>query len=177
MCLLSFLLNGKHKPEILYFNHNTQFGEVSEKFLIGFCKENNLILHLDKLKGKKSKGQSQEEFWRNKRYEFLNQFTDGKIATAHHLNDVAETYLFYTSRGNPKIIPPVNGNFIRPLILCSRKEIDDWNNRYKVPYLKDPSNNDTKYSRNKIRHDILPEILKVSPGFLTTMKKKVQEQL
>ncbi len=42
MAVLDFLIQGKYKPEVLYFNHNTDHGQQAEKFMIDYCNKNNL---------------------------------------------------------------------------------------------------------------------------------------
>ena len=98
------------------------------------------------------------------------------IATAHHLDDNAETVLFNLARG-----AALNGmegitdsdlsaladkpfRLIRPLIACSRAEIDEYVAANSVPYVDDETNFKTDYTRNKIRHNVLPALEDAVPG-------------
>ena len=105
MVFLDFLKRYPNNEfELLYFNHGTVHGEEAEKFLIQFCKENELILHIGRISREKQQGESPEEFWRKERYAFFETFSK-TIITCHHLNDVVETYLFTSLRGCGKLIP------------------------------------------------------------------------
>lgn len=82
-----------------------------------------------------------------------------KIALAHHANDSAETMLFHLFRGGKLAglagIPPVRGSIIRPLLCCSRKEIEAWLEERNISYCTDASNFSEDYTRNKIRHRMI----------------------
>ena len=82
------------------------------------------------------------------------------IAVAHNRNDVAETVLFNLARGTGmggiKGIAPVRDNIVRPLLACDRSEIEGYLDRMGIPYCTDATNNEDDYTRNKIRHKILP---------------------
>ncbi len=93
-----------------------------------------------------------------------------KIALAHHMDDNAETVLFQMIRGSflsgLKGIQPVsvkNGNrYIRPLLCVSRKEIETFLKQKEQDYCVDVTNMDVAYSRNRIRHVILPELCRIN---------------
>ena len=83
------------------------------------------------------------------------------IATAHTQDDQAETVLFRLMRGSARRgiagIPPMRDNWLlRPFLHCSRQEIDAYTKEKKLPYVIDPSNADLRFTRNKIRHVLLP---------------------
>ena len=83
-----------------------------------------------------------------------------KIAVAHNKNDLAETMIYNLSRGSGLRgiggIQPVNGNTIRPLLCLERKEIDKYLEIEAIPYVTDSTNLEVDYTRNKIRHHIIP---------------------
>lgn len=83
-----------------------------------------------------------------------------KIAVAHNANDRAETMLFHIFRGSGirgiGSIQPVRGAVIRPVLCLERKEIEAYLQRYKLAYCTDSTNEKDAYTRNKIRHHILP---------------------
>lgn len=171
MVLLDFLLRAGHKPKAVFFHHNTDTSEQALQFL-----NQNFDLVVGHIDGNKPKNKSIEDWWRIKRYEFLSQF--GLVATGHHLNDVAETYLFSAIHGQPKIIPQLrdngNGRIIRPLLTTPKSNILQWAKDKNVPFIEDQTNKDLKYPRNSIRHEILPLIEKrINKGFLTMVKKKI----
>ncbi len=98
------------------------------------------------------------------------------VATAHHLNDNAETVLFNLARGSAlagmegitdqDFTAPAKRPFklIRPLIACTRAEIDEYIAANGIPYVDDDTNFETNYTRNKIRHNVLPALEEAVPG-------------
>ena len=92
---------------------------------------------------------------------------------AHHLNDQMENWIFTSAHGNPKLIPYSNKNIIRPFLLNLKSQMVDWCTNRQVPWLEDASNQDTKFMRNKIRKNILPQFLELNPGFDKVIRKKV----
>lgn len=173
MVLLHFL-SQCHKVTVLHYNHGTAHGEEAEDFVKNYCEENNIEIQCDKITGTKPARTSLEEWWRNERYKFLCKY-DGTVATAHHLNDAAETYVFNNIHGNAKVIPYSRDNIVRPLLKTKKEEILNWANEHNVPYIDDPSNNNNNHPRNRIRNIIMDEILAVNPGFLTNVRKKIEE--
>lgn len=107
---------------------------------------------------------SSEEAGRALRYEKFNEvaseFKSARIAVAHHMNDRAETVIFNMCRGSGvrgmRGIVPVNGNIIRPLLCLSRDDIIEYVNLNKLSFCSDSTNFEDDYSRNKIRHNVLP---------------------
>jgi tRNA(Ile)-lysidine synthase len=177
MAAISFLSNSpRRKVEVLYFNHGTEYSYRAEKLIEDYCKHKDLILHKGLLEEQKDKRKSPEEFWRDQRYKFFNNFKDKPIVTAHHLDDVIEWYLFSTINGESKLINYQRENIIRPFLLTEKKELLDWCLTHNVPYLEDQSNKDVRYSRNRIRHNIIPEVLKINPGIKKVISKLLREK-
>ena len=83
-----------------------------------------------------------------------------RLALAHNQNDAAETMLHNLSRGTGLRglagIRPVNGDTIRPVLCLKREEIDHYLKENHIPYVTDSSNLEDDYTRNRIRHHILP---------------------
>lgn len=102
-------------------------------------------------------------------HELQQEFEYDYILTAHHLNDVMETFFINLSRGTGidglASIPAINKNIIRPLLVFSRKEIENYAIDNNIKWREDKSNAETKYIRNKIRHNITPELYKLHPNF------------
>ena len=63
-------------------------------------------------------------------------------------------------------IPPVRGKLIRPLLTTSRAVIEDYLRRYRIPHVEDSTNRDDAYSRNKVRHQVLPVLKEINPGII-----------
>ncbi len=109
-------------------------------------------------------GRSVEEAARIVRYEFLQQIAaklgGAKIAVGHHQDDQAETLLQNLLRGSGtrglRAMQPVSGNIIRPLLMVSRQEIEDYCQTYLLNPRQDSSNLDAYFTRNRIRLRLIP---------------------
>ncbi|MFH1001963.1 MAG: tRNA lysidine(34) synthetase TilS, partial [bacterium] len=109
-----------------------------------------------------------EEAARKYRYKFFletaRKFETNKIALGHNADDQVETVLMRFLRGSGLEglmgIPPVRGKIIRPLIECSRTEIEEYCKENKIEYRVDSSNKEVVYFRNKIRLELLPLLSK-----------------
>ena len=112
---------------------------------------------------------SLEEAARKVRYEFFEKiavrYGFNKIAVGHHSNDNAELVLMNLMRGSGPLglsgIAPVrDGKIIRPLMRLKRSEIIDYIVEKKLPFVTDASNTDLSFTRNRIRHHLIPELEK-----------------
>jgi tRNA(Ile)-lysidine synthase len=121
---------------------------------------------------KESQRLTLQEAAREVRYSFLLQAAKThqatKIALGHTANDQAESVLMRFLRGAGTRglggIPPVRDEvFIRPLIESWREEVESFLGNRKVNFLNDPSNRSLHYLRNRIRHELLPALLKYNP--------------
>ena len=119
---------------------------------------------------------------RELRYPFFEEIRKEEgykaVAVAHQLNDSAETLLFNLSRGTGitglKGIPARNGKVVRPLLFATRDQIHDYAVMNKLKWREDSSNSSVKYSRNLIRHKVIPNLLKLNPNFFHTLKRTLE---
>lgn len=117
-------------------------------------------------------GESSEEAARVLRYAALDNYAESingaKIATAHNLCDNSETMLFNLTRGTGLKglcgIPYVRGNIIRPLIEVTRDEIEAFLKEKGQDFVTDSTNLTDDYSRNMIRHNVIPRLMKINPS-------------
>ena len=91
------------------------------------------------------------------------------IATAHHADDAAETLLLYALRGAPPKGMRAKRDFeglllLRPFLQLPRATLKAYVERHGIPYYMDPTNDDTDYLRNALRHRVLPALQQVAPG-------------
>ncbi|MBE6541807.1 MAG: tRNA lysidine(34) synthetase TilS [Ruminococcaceae bacterium] len=94
------------------------------------------------------------------------RFDGAAIATAHNADDNLETVIFNMLRGSGSrglggISPVRDGRFVRPLIRDSSENIRNWCKESSIPYVVDSTNKDTDYTRNHIRHAVVPEMKKI----------------
>tara|TARA_S200000501_G_C20865786_1_gene761879 strand:+ start:1353 stop:1955 length:603 start_codon:yes stop_codon:yes gene_type:complete len=175
MVFTHFLMQGKRKINLAYFNHDTQHSYKAEKFVEKFASDNNLTLFIGRVKGRKGK-RSLEEFWRDERYDFLQRTSSNYTITCHHLDDCVETWLMSSFHGQSKLIPfKRNSNIYRPFLMTSKKSIKDYAERKNLEWCEDPSNQKTNFMRNHVRYNLMPQVLKVNPGIRSTIRKKLIE--
>ena len=148
-----------------HLNHSIRGEEADrdEKFVKDFCESLGITLFCEKLDVPQYASDnhiSLELAARELRYGFLNRVAKGKIATAHTASDNLETLIFNLTRGTALKglcgIPPKRDNIIRPIILCSREDVEAYCKKNNLSYVTDSTNLSDDYSRNKIRHKVIP---------------------
>lgn len=151
------------------------------RFCVELCEKLGIPLELRRLDiaGIKAKHESVEECARRARYQAFSEVVGNDIlATAHNLNDNAETVLMNLMRGTGIKglcgIPPKRGNIIRPLIRCSRAEVEEYCRLNDLTYVTDSTNLSDEYTRNRIRHILLPEMLKINPSLPETIRRMTE---
>lgn len=118
---------------------------------------------------------------RDLRYEWLENVRKTEdfqqLATAHHLNDSVETVLFNLAKGcgiqGLHGILPVFGNIIRPLLLMTKSEIRNFAQTHQITFRTDDSNESDKYTRNFIRHQIVPNLQLINPNLEQTFADNI----
>lgn len=128
---------------------------------------------------RQSAGVCLEEAGRIERYAFFNQVADAagydKIAVGHQKNDTAEQILMNLLRGTGPAglggIAPAPGRVIRPLIHSSRGQIEQFLRELHIPWCSDPSNRNERYTRNRIRNRLLPELAGYNPEIIETLNR------
>ncbi|MEM8908176.1 MAG: tRNA lysidine(34) synthetase TilS, partial [Bacteroidota bacterium] len=119
---------------------------------------------------------------RELRYEWLERVRQAGhyqyIATAHHLDDALETLLFNLTKGTGirgfKGIPIKNGVLIRPLLFCDKSSILTFAQAQNYAYREDASNETDQYTRNRIRHHIVPVLRSINPALSKNVAKSLQ---
>ncbi len=180
ICLLHILNRLKSELEIsldaVHINHCIRGDESDrdEEFCRKFCRKLGVplkVYRIDIPKIAEKSGKSLEETARDKRYEKFLECAgkDGRIATAHTLSDNAETVIINLIRGTGLKglcgIPPVRDNIIRPLMGVTRQQVEEYLDGCGQDYVTDSTNFSNDYTRNKIRHNIIPIMLEINNGF------------
>ena len=171
MALLHLMCRYKEFLDItvlaIHINHGLRDeSDEEEQFVKEYCRKLGVecIVHRLEMNGRqKPQGLSVETWARQLRYEFFAEVAKekgAKLATAHTLSDKCETVVFNLCRGASLKgvcgIPAVRGNIIRPLIDCTRNDIEQYCEQNSIPFVTDKSNFLEKYSRNKIRLKVVP---------------------
>ena len=181
MCMLHLLNSSRDILNIniaaAHFEHGIRGDESlrDASFVQDYCASNGIefiMEHGNVPEYASANSLGTEEAARTLRYDFLNraasQLNCSLIATAHNADDNAETVLFNLSRGGGNSglsgIPPKRGNVIRPLLSFSRKEIEEYNAANNVPHIEDSTNLNNDYTRNIIRHKVIPVLKDINPA-------------
>ncbi|MEA1960114.1 MAG: tRNA lysidine(34) synthetase TilS [Bacillota bacterium] len=138
-----------------------------ERFVRDCCEKWEIpfyTTHQDVASFAKTAKKSLEDAGRVKRYEFFRELAEkleaSCIATAHHHDDVAETVLLHLLRGTGikglRGIMPHNGQLVRPFLDVTRQEILNYLSQNQLAYRIDESNDCVAYTRNRIRHELIP---------------------
>ena len=193
VALLSFLYEKQTEWHLkliaCHINHQLRGAEAmrDEEFCRRFCRERGIELRVFReniREGAEKAQQSIEEYARGIRYQRFEELSDGpgdRIATAHNLNDLAETLIFHAARGTGIRgligIPPVRGKIVRPLLYCSRQEIEKYCQENGLSFVTDSTNLSDEYTRNYIRHQILPRMEEINPAFLQSARRLSQQAM
>ncbi len=175
MALLHCLCNLRAQRNIIivafHMEHGIR-GQASEddmRFVMGECARRGVecvVRRVDIPAMAHEKKLSVETAARQARYAFLDAQDADWIATAHQMDDVAETVLMNLMRGSGLAglcgIPEKRGRYIRPLLGVSRAQIEQYAACNGVGYVRDATNDETDYTRNYIRGEILPRLARVN---------------
>ena len=172
MALLHYLINNyKDKLIVAHINHNVRKqSNTEELFLSNYCKDNNITFECMKITEYKENNFENEA--RKKRYKFykeiLTKYNSSYLFLAHHADDLMETIIMKIIRGSningyagiKKISYQDNYYIVRPFLDYTKQDILEYIKKYNITYYDDYTNNDITYTRNRIRHNIIPLLKK-----------------
>ncbi len=170
MALLCALLELKEELNIekisaAHFNHQIRGDEAvrDQSFVLEQCKALGIeciIGEADVPEYARKQRLSVELAARELRYRFFETINTDAIATAHTASDNIETVLFNLTRGTALSglcgIPPKRDRYIRPLLLCTRDDVEAYCEQNGIEFVTDSTNLSDEYTRNKIRHNVVP---------------------
>ena len=191
MVLLDILHNVSQNLIVAHFNHQIRPEACAdENFVRQFCEGLSIEFcsgQADVLAYAKEQGHSIEEAARILRYQFLFQkakmFGCDGVAVAHNADDQAETVLMHLLRGSGtaglkgmqkiEFLPSFSAEIpiLRPLLSFTRQDIEAYQKSKQLEYREDQSNWDTKYDRNRIRHDLIPKLKTYNPNVTTALAR------
>jgi len=181
VCLLHalhFLSRNKLSFELVvaHLDHGLRAESMTDaQFVADMCTGLDLPCHVERVDvmaiARKRK-QGVEEAGRTARRQFLQRIASEhsceRIALAHHRDDQAETVLLRMARGSGisglAAMLWRDGPFIRPLLGVTRRQIDSYLHQLNIDFVEDASNSSLVYMRNRIRHQVLPQLRQVNPG-------------
>ncbi len=193
VCLLDVLVSLKDtlsiKIYVAHLNHLLRGEEATrdEEFVKSLCDKYSVPFFLKRVDVKKLAKENKtslENAGRDARYEFFNELKDRhhitKIATAHNKNDNVETVCMRFMRGTGisglSGIPLENdSSVIRPLLFTSRSEIEAYIKDRNLSFVTDSTNLETDFTRNKIRHKLIPYIEENhNESFIDTLSHNIE---
>lgn len=184
--VLTHLLVTLNSSKISLAHCNFQLREkesdLDEHFVVSLSRKLNLEVFTTAFNTKKYSEEnklSTQVAARELRYNWFLELAEKNhfdyILTAHHADDNLETFLINLTRGTGLEgltgIPVVNKNIVRPLLIFSREEIKQFAIENNIDWREDASNVETKYVRNKIRHDVIPKLKELNTGLLASFEK------
>ena len=171
MCMLQLFNNTKYSIGVAHCNYGLRgdASDLDEQLVADFCKAQKIPFHVKRFDTKSEMnalGKGLQETTRILRYEWFEELAKEheytKIATAHHINDNVETFLFNFLRSagikGLKSILPLRDRIIRPLLFMTRADIQTYVKQANLSYREDESNASNDYDRNRIRHTIIPAL-------------------
>ena len=189
MCLLHILISIKEELNfnlcVAHINHGIREEAGSDaKYVNDFCLRHDIPFYLKEenvTEISKNDKVGLEEAGRKVRYNFFEEILvkvkGTKIATAHTASDNAETILMNLIRGTgvsglKGIVALRDDKYIRPLIECTKKEIEDYCEKEKLNPRHDKTNDENDYTRNKIRNILIPFVEKeFNPSFVSSLNR------
>lgn len=189
MSLLHYLVEHKNDLMInviaIHVEHGIR-GEESlsdQAFVLDYCSQNDIPVCYTKVDVPgyaKDHLIGVEQAARELRYRYFDELLKkgivDKIATAHQLDDQCETVLMRIFRGTGvkglEGIPSArSGKYIRPMLSLSRLDISEYCDANKVPHVEDSTNYNLEYTRNFIRHEVLPVVEKMFPQYRKSIER------
>ena len=184
--MLDLISKTKTKFAIAHCNFELRGDESDkdEEFVRQLAKKYNVKLFVSKCNANnysKLKGLSIQEAARELRYTWFNSIrldnNYSNITIAHNQDDNIETFFINLFRGaglkGLKSIPVKRDNIIRPLMFATRQQIVKYAKENNLKYREDSSNASDYYLRNNIRHNLIPKIKDISPGFAKATQKSI----
>lgn len=186
VCLLHLLASLQAELGIsvsaLHVHHGIRGAEADRDaaFCESFCKKLGIpfeTVYVDVPQTAKETHESTETCARRLRYGVFSEKAaqNIKLATAHTADDNAETVLWNLTRGTGLAglcgIPPVRGNIIRPILFCTRTEVEAYCASNDLSYMTDSTNLSLDYTRNRIRAEVLPVLKTLNPAVLSSITR------
>lgn len=184
MVLADLFQHSGYHFQVAHVNYHLR-GEDSnrdQELVSDFCSKHGIPFHWYEVSEEDGKPANSIQNWaRELRYRIFRKIQQEQnlayIVTAHHLNDQLETFLINLSKAagiqGLSGIPANENGIVRPLLGFSKQEIYEFANEKNIDFREDLSNQKSDYLRNKIRHNIVPELEKVNDHFLQNFAKSM----
>ena len=171
----------------IHIHHGLQSAaDAFERHCVETCQRQGVPLQVLRVDARHRRGESPEDAARRARYAALAQAARGQGAAvvwlAQHADDQAETLLLALSRGAglgglaamPERFEREGMAFERPLLRVPGPALREWLVQQDAAWVEDPSNTDTAFTRNRIRHQLLPALEAAFPAFRETFARSAR---
>lgn len=184
--LSNLIFNNNYNLNALHINHNVnKNAKIWQQHCYNICKQLNINFYCAEVQAdpKQTKELGLEAALRIARQKIWQKFikTNEYLLLAHHLNDQAETLFLRLLRGagltGISAIHPIaklgDINIIRPLLYFTKQELANFAQQHNINYIIDPSNNNINFTRNFLRHKIMPIIQHKWPEYLNNINRTI----
>ena len=168
MVMLHMFATALSRPNfyVVTINHGIRYEASADcQFVASYCKAIGVecrVVKIDVPTFCAERKVSVETGARILRYEVLDGLDADVVCLAHNADDNAETVLMHVLRGSgargASGIKQRNGKYYRPLLDMTRTDIEQYAKEHGVPHVNDSTNDETKYTRNYIRHNVMPQL-------------------
>ncbi len=171
----------------LHIHHGLQdAADEFQRLCSELCNDLDIPLYALQVDARHERGASPEDAARRARYRALGQLAQQQgllaVLLGQHANDQVETLLLALSRGSglpglaamPEVLTRGGTRFYRPLLRTAPEPLRDWLHRTQTRFIDDPSNRDLRYTRNRIRAELLPVLAAAFPHFRETFARSAQ---
>lgn len=160
------------------FNLRSDESDKDEAFVRQLCQAHSIKAHIKRFETKQfaqDKGLSTQLAARELRYQFFSELMENHcidfLLTAHHLDDNLETILIQLGKGisitNISGIPDNSNQILRPLLKTSKEQLKNYLTEQNLVWREDQSNKSLQYQRNRIRQQVVPDLIKSDLGYLS----------
>ncbi|MCO6500161.1 MAG: tRNA lysidine(34) synthetase TilS [Vicingus serpentipes] len=162
--------------------------DADEELVKSVCEKHNIPFHQTTFNTNnyaEQNGISIQMAARELRYDWFEKIREENgydyVATAHHKNDVAETMLINLIKGTGLSglhgIRNKKDKIVRPILCFTRQEINQFILEEQIDFREDKSNSEVKYTRNRIRHSVIPEMEAINPSVVETLNVEAEQFL
>lgn len=184
MVLLDLMIKADFDIVVVHFNHNKRAASIDEAaYIKNYCLKNHIDYEYFILDFTSDNFHDQAHQLRKQHLiDVAKKYNTNLIVTGHHLNDLAETILMKLSRGSNiagyagmnQSIEKDGFYYLKPLLDTSKQALYQYAKEHQVYYFEDDSNTSNDYTRNRFRHNIMPELERENPQFLDKVSQYSQ---
>jgi tRNA(Ile)-lysidine synthase len=168
-----------HSLSAIHIHHGlSKNADAWVAFCRAICADQNVPLEVVNVDVPRDSGEGLEAAARRLRYLAFEGYAVDRLLLAHHANDQAETLIFNLMRGTgvrgAAGMPAAAGRYLRPLLAFSRKDLEAYAQAHDLRWVDDESNGDVRFSRNFIRHAVVPVLEERFPAAVENLARSAE---